>query len=78
MNDVIKIILVPLLKSEKNSFKDESLKTLKLGLPVIAAQLLQMSMTFVDTVLAGTLSAEALAAVAVGGAVFFPFIMNNS
>lgn len=32
-------------------------------------------MNFVDTVMAGNLSAEALAAVAVGGAVFIPFIM---
>lgn len=32
-------------------------------------------MNFVDTVMAGNLSAEALAAVAVGGAIFIPFIM---
>lgn len=46
-----------------------------MGLPVIAAQLLQMSMNFVDTVMAGNLSAEALASIAVGGAVFIPVIM---
>lgn len=67
--------MISLLRSEKNNLKKETLATLKLGLPVIAAQLLQMSMNFVDTVMAGNLSAEALAAVAVGGAVFFPFIM---
>lgn len=48
---------------------------LKIGLPVIIAQLLQMSMNFVDTVMAGNLSAQALAAVAVGGAVFMPLVM---
>ena len=48
---------------------------LAIGGPVIIAQLLQMSMNFVDTVMAGNLSAEALAAVAVGGAVFMPLIM---
>ncbi len=48
---------------------------LAIGLPVIIAQLLQMSMNFVDTVMAGNLSAEALAAVAVGGAIFMPLIM---
>lgn len=48
---------------------------LTIGGPVIIAQLLQMSMNFVDTVMAGNLSAEALAAVAVGGAVFMPLIM---
>jgi len=67
--------LISLLKSQKKGFKTEAVHTLKLGLPVIAAQLLQMSMNFVDTVMAGNLSAEALAAVAVGGAVFIPFIM---
>lgn len=67
--------MISLLKSEKNYLKKEAETTLKLGLPVIAAQLLQMSMNFVDTVMAGNLSAEALAAVAVGGAVFIPFIM---
>lgn len=67
--------MLSLLKSEKHNLKKETATTLKLGLPVIAAQLLQMSMNFVDTVMAGNLSAEALAAVAVGGAVFIPFIM---
>ncbi len=67
--------MISLLKSQKKGFKTEAVHTLKLGLPVIAAQLLQMSMNFVDTVMAGNLSAEALAAVAVGGAVFIPFIM---
>lgn len=67
--------MVSFLKSQKKGFKTEAAQTLKLGLPVIAAQLLQMSMNFVDTVMAGNLSAEALAAVAVGGAVFIPFIM---
>ncbi|MDZ7683013.1 MAG: MATE family efflux transporter [Fodinibius sp.] len=55
--------------------KKEAGMTLKIGLPVIIAQLLQMSMNFVDTVMAGNLSAEDLAAVAVGGAVFIPFMM---
>lgn len=67
--------MISFLKSQKKGFKTEAAHTLKLGLPVIAAQLLQMSMNFVDTVMAGNLSAEALAAVAVGGAVFIPFIM---
>lgn len=67
--------MISLLSSEKHNLKKEAVTTLKLGLPVIAAQLLQMSMNFVDTVMAGNLSAEALAAVAVGGAIFIPFIM---
>ena len=67
--------MISRLKASRSSLKDEASTTLKIGLPVIAAQLLQMSMNFVDTVMAGRLSAEALAAIAVGGAVFIPFIM---
>ncbi|TYP94121.1 multidrug resistance protein, MATE family [Fodinibius salinus] len=63
------------IKSEKHNLRKEAGITLKLGLPVIIAQLLQMSMNFVDTVMAGNLSAQDLAAVAVGGAVFIPFMM---
>ncbi|MGD8426503.1 MAG: MATE family efflux transporter [Balneolaceae bacterium] len=63
------------IKSEKYNLRKEAGITLKIGLPVIIAQLLQMSMNFVDTVMAGNLSADALAAVAVGGAVFIPFAM---
>ncbi len=63
------------LKSEKYNLRKEAGITLKIGLPVIIAQLLQMSMNFVDTVMAGNLSAQDLAAVAVGGAVFMPFMM---
>lgn len=63
------------LKSEKYNLRKEAGITLKIGLPVIIAQLLQMSMNFVDTVMAGNLSANALASVAVGGAIFIPFMM---
>lgn len=63
------------LKSERYSLGKEAKKVLMIGGPIIIAQLLQMSMNFVDTVMAGNLSAEALAAVAVGGAVFMPLVM---
>ncbi len=67
--------MLSFLKAEKYNFRKEAGLTLKIGLPVIIAQLLQMSMNFVDTVMAGNLSAQDLAAVAVGGAVFVPFMM---
>lgn len=67
--------MLAFLKSEKHNLRKEAGMTLKIGLPVIIAQLLQMSMNFVDTVMAGNLSAQDLAAVAVGGAVFIPFMM---
>jgi multidrug resistance protein, MATE family len=49
--------------------------TLKVGLPIILAQLLQMSMNFVDTVMAGRLSALDLAAVAIGSSILLPFLV---
>ncbi len=64
-----------LLKSDKQNFYREASITFTLGLPVIIAQLLQMSMNFVDTVMAGNLSPITLAAVAVGGALLMPFLM---
>jgi MATE family multidrug resistance protein len=67
--------MAPTEQSYKNQVKDEASALLKIGLPVILAQLLQMSMGFVDTVMAGRLSPEDLAAVAVGSSVLMPFIV---
>src|SRR5690625_5274392 len=53
----------------------EAAKTLKVGFPIMIAQLIQMSMTFIDTVLAGRLSAVDLAAVAVGYSLMMPFMV---
>jgi multidrug resistance protein, MATE family len=58
--------------------KREAGITLGLGLPLVAASLLQMSMSFVDTVMAGNLSTLDLAAVAVGSSVLMPVIMFGS
>jgi MATE family multidrug resistance protein len=52
----------------------ESAATLRLGAPLIAAQLAQISISFIDTIMAGRLSPTALAGVAVGGGVWFPFL----
>jgi len=67
--------MLSFLKSEQDNLQKEAGLMLKIGAPIIAAQLLQMSMNFVDTVMAGNLSAQALAAVAVGGAIFMPLLM---
>lgn len=58
--------------SYRNQIKPEASILVKIGLPVILAQLLQMSMSFVDTVMAGRLSPEDLAAVAVGSSLMLP------
>ncbi len=48
----------------------EAGELLKLGLPVIGTQLAQIAMNVVDTVMAGDLGAEALAAVALGSSLW--------
>lgn len=53
-------------------FKIEAGATLRLGLPLMIANLLQMSMAFVDTVMAGNLSTNDLAAVAIGSSILTP------
>ncbi len=59
----------------RQQIKKEVSTLLKIGTPVIFAQLLQMSMSFVDTVMAGRLSPEDLAAVAVGSSILMPFVV---
>lgn len=61
------------------AFKAESKAILKLALPLIAAQLAGVGMGTVDTIMAGRLGKEALAAVAVGAnlnVVFFVLFMG--
>jgi MATE family multidrug resistance protein len=56
-------------------FADEMRQTLQLAGPVVAAQLAQTSMGFVDTIMVGRLGEEALAGVALGNTVFFFFLI---
>ena len=56
-------------------FRVESGKTLRLGLPVAAANILLISMQFVDTVMAGHVSATDLAALAIASALFHPLVL---
>lgn len=53
----------------------ETGKTIRIGAPIVAAQLLQMSMGFTDTLMAGNLSSDDLAAVAVGGSLLGPILL---
>ena len=61
--------------SYRQLIKKETSTLLRIGFPVIIAQLLQMSMSFVDTVMAGRLSPADLAAVAVGTSMLIPFVV---
>jgi len=53
----------------------ESGLLMKIGGPVIITQLLQISMSFVDTIMAGRLSPQDLAAIAVGTSVLMPVVV---
>ena len=56
-------------------FFTELNKLIRLSLPIILAQLAQSSMGFVDTVMAGRVSASDLAAVAIGSSIWFPMFL---
>ena len=64
--------------SEESWFKKEVAKIMQLGIPMVITQLFIMGMGFVDTVMAGRYSAEALAGVALGGNVLWPVFMFMS
>jgi MATE family multidrug resistance protein len=63
------------LSTNLNNRLLESRRTIRLGAPLVAAQLLQMSMGFVDAIMAGQLNAKALAAIAVGASVLSPIMV---
>lgn len=53
-------------------FREEARKTLQLAFPIIAAQLAHQALGFIDTVMAGNLSARDLGAVAIGRSLYMP------
>lgn len=59
----------------RDAILKETGTTLRIGIPIIVAQLLQMSMNVVDTIMAGRLSALDLAAVAIGSSLLLPFLV---
>ncbi len=56
----------------RNPFSKELRALLRLGMPIVAAQLAHMSLGFIDTIMAGNLSTETLGAVAVGRSIYSP------
>lgn len=67
------------MKTTEITYRDQILKEsgllMKIGVPVIITQLLQISMSFVDTIMAGRLSPEDLAAIAVGTSILMPVVV---
>ena len=62
-------------KTMPRSYGYELQQLLRIGLPIAGAQLAQMSMGVVDTIMAGRLSAEDLAVVALGGHIMWPTLL---
>jgi MATE family multidrug resistance protein len=60
---------------QTNSLLKECGRILKIGVPITVAQLLNMSMGFVDTVMTGNYSAESLAAVSGSQHMVMPFLV---
>ncbi|MBN2644430.1 MAG: MATE family efflux transporter [Desulfuromonadaceae bacterium] len=56
-------------------YKRELFRLLQLSIPLTLAQLAQSSMGFVDTMMAGRVSAQDLAAVAIGSSLWFPLFL---
>jgi Na+-driven multidrug efflux pump len=56
-------------------FREEVKNTVHLGLPIIAAQLAHIALGFIDTVMAGKLSAKDLGAVAIGRSLYMPLLV---
>jgi len=59
----------------RDKYLAEPRELFSLSLPLILAQLSHMAMGFVDTVVAGRVSPADLAAVAIGGSVWFPVML---
>lgn len=62
-------------KPELKAIVNEARALIVLGTPLVIHNLANMGMQFTDTVMAGQLSAVALAAVAVGGAIYTPLFL---
>ena len=59
----------------KKEFSTQSGSLIRLGFPILLGQLAQMSMSFVDTVIAGRAGSIELAGVGLGGAFWVPFLL---
>jgi len=55
--------------------QQEGRMLVKLGSPILVAQLLQVAVVAVDTIMAGRYSAEDLSGVAIGGSIWFPVFL---
>jgi len=58
-----------------SAIKKESKEMLKLAIPAAIGQMAQMSMGVIDTIMAGNLSTEALAAISIGSNLFVPLLI---
>lgn len=57
------------------AYRKELREILPIGIPAVLSQLAQMAMGFIDTLMAGRYSTDALAAIAIGGSLLQPVIV---
>ncbi len=62
-------------RNQLRLYKIEARMLIALAAPILAAQLAQQSLAFIDTVMAGRVSATDLAGVAVGGSIWIPVFL---
>ncbi len=65
------------MTSAASPWRLDAARTVRLALPLIIGQLASVLMTFVDTVMSGRLSAEALASVAAGAAMWHTIMLSG-
>lgn len=65
----------PMADSSIHKIRSEAVTAIRLAIPLILGQVASVAMSFVDTLMAGRLGAAALAAVAVGGALWAGVIL---
>jgi MATE family multidrug resistance protein len=67
--------MIQLKRTQLKLLKTEARMLLVLAAPIVTAQLAQQALSFVDTVMAGRVSATDLAGVAVGGSIWGPIFL---
>ena len=63
------------MRHDLTRFRGEARILLRIGFPVMVGNLLQVSMSTVDTLMAGHLGAQDLAAVALGSSLLMPVLI---
>lgn len=61
--------------SRRQEYHEQGKKLIQIAIPILLAQIAQNSMGLVDTMMAGRVSAEDMAAISVGAGIWFPLVL---